>query len=210
MKAWLVRLPMLLALAGLLTWLVLGSSLASLVSLLPSPPSPLGAWVLAALVLAFVPALVARASPLPATLAVVVPALVLASYGAGRIDWLRVLKDFGVQEKGAIDLLRLLMGALAVLLAWAIHVADMAVRLKERSAARGVPEDQTGSATRIVLRDGAVGAGLALACAAGVALLAFAGVAIGDLGAASKAAFVAPVLAAVLLAGAGVWLARSA
>lgn len=208
-RPWLWRAPMLLALAGLLALLAMGSSLVRLVALLPSAPTPLASWVAAALVLAFLPALLVRGSPLGAALAVAVPVLVLSAYGAGRIDWLRVLKDFGVQEEGALDLARLALGALALALAWALHVVDTALRLRVRSEERGIAPDEARAGSALVLRAGAGAGGVALACAAGLALLGMAGLAIGAIAPATKAAFVAPVLAALLLAGAGVWLARS-
>lgn len=203
------RAPGLLALGALLGALLMDSSLLGMLSLLPSPPSPLVVWVAGALALALLPALLVRGPPTGAMLAVAVPVLVVSAYGAGRIDWLRVLKDFGVQEEGALDWTRLALSALALVLVWVVHVVDTAMRLRARSLERGVEADQLAPAVTLVVRTGAGAGGLALAGVAGVAVLAMGGLALGELGVASKAAFVAPVLAALLLAGAGVWLARS-
>jgi hypothetical protein len=162
-----------------------------------------------ALAIAFLPALLVRGSPLAPTLAVTIPMLVLSTYGAGRIDWLRVLKDFGVQESTVMDLPRLGLCALALALAWGIHVLDMALRLRTRSTERGISPEQVAPAAWLVARAGVTATGIATLCTVGVALLAYGAIALGALAPASKAAFIAPVLAALLLAGAGVWLART-
>lgn len=195
----LVRLGPLVALALLCGVLLLTSSLQRLV---PAPPPP-AVWLLVlagASLVALLPALLARGSPLPSTLAVVVPVLLAASYGAGRLDWLRTLKNFHLLEAGGPDLLRVGLGLLALLLAWGLHALDTSFRLRWRSQERGIPPAQARAAARAVLRRGGLHALLALAGAVllgGVVLLAaLVGPALLPV---ERMAFLAPLAAGLLL-----------
>lgn len=205
MRLALVRAPVLALLAATCGLLLLMSSLTRFV---PLPPSFVG-WLLGTLgvLVLLAPALLARGSPLPAALAVVVPTLAAASYGASRLDWLRTLKDFGLEEDEGLLLPRMGLALLALLLAWLLHATDVASRLRWRSEARGILPAQARAAQKASLRRGLLHAGLAL----GGTLLA-GGLLLGSailgprLLPVGKMAFVAPLLAALLLAAAALFL----
>src|SRR5207247_1998004 len=76
------------------------------------------------------PALFATRSPLPAALAVTVPVLAAASYDQSRLDWLRTLKDFGVAKPIGANLFRVAVELATLVLCFALHAADHAVRLR--------------------------------------------------------------------------------
>lgn len=201
-----VRAPFAAALAILLA-ILLGTS--SLTRFLPFAYvlAPVGFYVALGLLVALVPALLARGSPLPATLAIVVPALTASAYGASRLDWLRLLKDFGVAEESALSPLRLALSLLALLLAWAMHAADLAARLRWRSRERGAPPEHADAAARIALLRGAQAAALATGGALALLGVALVGALLARVLPVARAAFVAPLLAALLLAAAGAYLA---
>ena len=202
----LARAPALAALALVLALLLGRSSLAR-----PLPFALEGIawlWLLAALVLALAPALLARETALPAAAFVTVPALAASAYGASRLDWLRLLKDFGVTEAAPVDLARLALAALALGLLWALHAADLAARLRERALERGIERAQANDAARRSLARNARALGLALAGAAGLLVVALVGMRVGDLVPTERGAFVVPLLAAGLLLLAAVYLAR--
>lgn len=201
-----MRSPFALALAILGAILLAGSSLARLLPFRLEGATM--AYVALALLAALTPAVLARASPLPATLAILVPLLAVASYGAGRLDWLRLLKDFGVAETAPLQPLRLGLGLVALLLAWAMHAADLALRLRERSLARGATGEVATTATRVALVRSAQAAALATLGAAALVVVAIGGALLARVLPVERAAFVAPLLAALLLAAAGAWLAR--
>lgn len=199
------RAPLVVALA-----LVLSVALArsSLVALLPFPyDTTTWLYVEAALVIALLPALLTRGSPTGAAAMVVVPVLAAAAYGASRLDWLRVLKDFGVQEASGLDPWRLALGALALVLWWALHATDLALRLRDRSLERGIERWQADAAARIVARRCAEAAGVALAGAMGLLGVAVLGARAAGWLPTERAALVAPLVAAVLLVAVAVWLA---
>lgn len=184
-------------------------SVSSLQRMLPlAPPLPLRLLVLwLALLAAFVPALLARGSPLPATLAVLVPVLVAASYSASRLDWLRTLKNFHLVDDAGPDLLRLALGALALLLAWGLHALDTAFRLRWRSRERGILPGQARAAFRVSLRRSGLAAAQALAGATGLALLVLLASWLGPrVLPVERMAFLAPLAAALLLAVAALLL----
>lgn len=200
MKARLVllRAPFALALALLLVLLARTSSLLRLV-----PFDVSGALFLAGgLGLAFLlllPALLAAGSPLPATLAVIVPTLALAAYGSSRLDWLRVLKDFGVAEGAPLQPLRFGLALGILLLAWALHAVDLAFRLRWRGMDRGIPPVQAKAATLVSLRRTAATAGLAFAGTLALLVVALGASLLSGVLPVSRAAFLAPLLAAGLL-----------
>lgn len=201
------RAPVLFALAALLAALLLRSSLARL---LPVAPGlfPVGAIAFGALVVALLPALFVRTSPLPAAALVAVPTLVVASYGASRLDWLRVLKDFGVAEKAAFDALRFALALAALLLVWLLHALDYATRLRIRSEARGIDAAQARPVLHRVARRSAEAAAIATAGALGLLLVAVASAALAKFLPVARGALLAPLLAAALLAGVAVYLFR--
>lgn len=202
--AW--RAPFVVALAVVLALLLARSSLASL---LPVALEGVAlAWLLLALLVALVPALLARDTPVPAAAFVAVPALAAASYGASRLDWLRVLKDFGVAESSPIDGVRLALGAVALALVWALHAADLGARMRERAMERGIDAAQAAAGARRVAHRCAQALGIALAGAAGLLVVALVGLRIGQLVPTERGALVVPLLAAALLVGAAVYLAR--
>lgn len=194
------------ALVALSAWLLAGSSLWLL---LPSPP-PVWA-LLVGLLLLYAPALLTRRSPLPAALAVLVPVIAAASYDQSRLDWLRLLKDFGVTDTTGAgpSVVRVALSLLALLLVWALHVADHATRLRLRALERGLDAREARAASRLALRVGARRAALALGATLLLcAIVAAASFAQADRLLAGRAALVAPLVAAVLVAGAAVLLAR--
>lgn len=202
-----VRAPMLLGLAVVLTLLLARSSLTRML------PFAVGgivlAWILVALALLLIPALLTRDTPLLAAALVVVPVLATSAYGASRLDWLRVLKDFGVAEDTAIDAARIALGAAALLLLWALHAVDLAARMRTRAVERGIDAAQADAAsTRIMLRCAQSGA-IALVGAGGLLIVGLVGLQLGSLLPTGRAAFVVPLLAAALLVGAAIHLARS-
>lgn len=199
----LARLPVVILLAIAMTILLARSSLVALLPVAPSLP-----WVFGGILLLLVPSLVARETPLPAATLILVPILAVSAYGAGRLDWLRVLKDFGVAEAGAIDPPRLALGATTILLLWALHAVDLATRLRSRAIARGIDAAQAGAAARRTLLRNMQAAGIALAGAIGLLPVALLGLAAGARLPVERAALVAPLLAAAILAGAAIWIAR--
>ena len=205
----LTRVPLVLALALVLTGVALRSSLARMLPF-PLAAFPALAWLFLGIVVAFVPALLARDTPLPAAAAITVPILAAGSYGASRLDWLRVLKDFGVSETSVIDAIRLLLAALALTLLWALHAADLATRMRARAVERGIDAGQAGEAAARTLRRNAEAAGIAMAGSAGLLVVGLGGVALGNALPTERAALVAPLLAAGILVAAGIYLARSA
>lgn len=203
----LARAPFVLALALLLTLVLARSSLGRLVPFDFATP-PVFAYVFLALVAALAPALFARRAPLPAAALVAVPVLAVGAYGASRLDWLRLLKDFGVEEPGAIDPLRLAFSALALLALWALHAADVSVRLRVRAIERGIDPQDARTAARISIKRSAQAAGLAFAGAAGLLVVGLVGVVVGNVIPTQRGALVVPLLAAALLAAAAFWLTR--
>ena len=201
-----MRLPLVAGLALVLALLLARSSLARLLPF--SVGGIVWAWLILGLFAALLPALFARDTPLPAAAVVTVPALAVASYGASRLDWLRVLKDFGVAETGAIDFARLALGALALVLLWMLHALDLSTRLKLRAIERGIEAPQATSAGARALTRSAQALGLALAGAAGLLVVALVGIQIGAVVPTERGAFVVPLVAAALLVGAAVYLAR--
>lgn len=193
------------ALALLSTVLLLGSTLWALL-----PTRPPGALVLALVALLYVPALLTRATPLPATLAVLVPVLAAGSYGQSRLDWLRLLKDFDVtQQDPTPDVLRMVLSLVALLLVWALHVVDHATRLRAHALQRGVDPREADGAARLVVRVGALRALVALAATLLLALVAGAAwLARAERLLAGRAALLAPLVAALLIAGGALALAR--
>lgn len=200
------RAPFVLGLVVVLALLLARSSLTRML------PFAIGGivwlWLILALAVALLPALIARDSPLPAAGFLVVPSLAVASYGASRLDWLRLLKDFGVAEAGPIDPARLLLGALALGLLWALHAIDTATRLRDRAIERGIERPQADAARgRVLMRSGQA-LGLATLGALGLLVLALVGTTIGNAISTERGAFVVPLLAAGLLVGAAIYLAR--
>lgn len=193
-----VRALPLLALAALLGALVARSSL---VRLLPLAPGVVLALAAGGIALGLLPALLAARSPLPASLAVVVPIVAAAAYDQSRLDWLRLLKDFGVARPGDPDWARLATSLAALLLAWSAHALDAATRLRRSAVERGIAPDEARAAGRLVLRRGFGAAGLALAGAAVVGLLALGAQRL-DVGAmlGGRAAIVVPLVAVLLVA----------
>lgn len=193
------RAPLLALLATILATLLWQSSL---LRLLPEglPLVPGALWTLLGVALLLVPALLARRSPLPATLAVVVPVLALASYGAGRLDWLRTLKDFGVQDAEPFRLGRFLLSLAALAVAYALHAADLAVRLRDRGVERGIPPGQAKDAARATLARNGAAATAAAAGAGALAAIAVVGLRLGEATGVERLAFVAPLVAVALLA----------
>lgn len=200
------RAPFVLALAAVLALLLARSSLARMLPFALTGVASL--WLALAIAAALLPALLARDSPAPAAAFVTVPALAVAAYGASRLDWLRLLKDFGVAEARPIDPARLLLGALALALLWGLHAADTATRLRERAVERGIARAEADRASRRVLLRTGQALALALAGALGLLGLALVGVSLGDLVPTERGAFVVPLAAAALLVGAAVYLAR--
>lgn len=201
----LVRAGPLAVLAVLLAILVAPSSLQRL---LPVPvPLPL---LLAGIVVLLVPALLAGRSPLPATLAIVVPALALASYDESRLDWLRTLKDLGLTRgaSASANLFRVALGLGALTLAFATHAVDHACRLRASAIERGVPRGQARASMRVVLARSARHGAIALVGALVVGTLALLAAPL-DLGGlfAGRAALIVPLLAIALVVGAAVLLA---
>lgn len=137
------RIPTLVALAIVLIALV---SQSSLLHIVPGPTLPIA---ISAIALALLAPLLAPRSPLPGALAVTVPVLALASYDQSRLDWLRLLKDFGVSEPSAPNWLRLALAILALLLAWAAHAVDNALRLGRSATSRGMPLGQARKASLV-------------------------------------------------------------
>ena len=203
-----VRAPIVLALVVVLALLLARSSLTRML------PFAIGGivwlWLLVALLVALLPALLARDTPLGAAALVVVPSLAVSSYGASRLDWLRLLKDFGVAEEHAVEWARLSLGALALALLWALHAVDTGSRLRERAVERGIDPAQAGAARRRVLVRSSQALGVALAGAAGLLALALLGIQLGEALPTERGAFVVPLVAAALLAGAALYLARGA
>ena len=202
-----------LARAGpLLVLALLGATLlltSSLQRLLPVPLAPLPWLPLLALGLlgALLPALLTRGSPLPAALVVLVPVLAAASYGESRLDWLRTLKDFGVAEEQGPSLARLGLGFAALAAAWALHVVDTSLRLRWRSVDRGIPAAQARAASRVSLRRGALVGAMALGGALLTAVLVLGAALVGPLVLpVERMSFLAPLLAALLLAAAALLL----
>lgn len=195
----LVRLGPVVLLAGLGAALLATSSLQRILPV--SPPLPLWLatlWV--GLLLAFVPALLARGSPLPATLAILVPVLAASAYGASRLDWLRTLKDFHLVDDAGPNLLRLGLAAVALLLAWGLHALDTAFRLRWRSRERGILPGQARAAFRVSLRRSGIAAAQALASAALLAALVLLAAWLGPrFLPVERMAFLAPLAAALLL-----------
>lgn len=182
----------------------------SLAQLLPfdAASAPANVWVYVAVVVALLPAWLARETPLPAAGAIVVPLLGVASYGASRLDWLRVLKDFGVSEPAVLAPFRLALGALALLLLWALHAADLATRLRSRAIERGIEPTQASAASARSLRRSAEAVGVATLGAGGLVVVGVLAFQAARFFPSQRAALVAPLLAAALLAGVAVWLAR--
>lgn len=198
-RAVLLRAPFVLALALVVVLLARSSSLLALVPVDIPGAAFLGAGLAAALLL-LTPALLAAGSPLPATLAVLVPVLALSSYGSSRLDWLRVLKDFGVAEDAGLQPVRFALGLGALLLAWAMHAVDLAMRLRWRAIDRGIPAGQAKAATGVTLRRTAQTAGLAVAGTLALLLVALAASPLARVLPVSRAALLAPLLAAAVLA----------
>lgn len=208
LRTLLPRLVLLAPLAGALLGLL---AMSSLLRLWPLPPTLLLAYAGAGVALGLVPALLANGSTLPGTLAVTVPVLAAAAYDQSRLDWLRLLKDYGVAAPGTPDLLRLALGVAALLLAWGLHVVDTSLRLQWSAQDRGFPDAQARAAARRVRAEGARVAGLALAgtiALGGLAVLAARLDLTAVLG--GRASLVAPLLAVGLLAFAAVllWVER--
>lgn len=201
------RTPLLVALALVLA--IVGAS-SSLAKLLPFDVTafPAGLWLFLSILAALVPAWLARGTPLPAAAFVVVPILAAGAYGASRLDWLRVLKDFDVAEPSAIAPRRLILAALALVLLWALHASDVALRLRDGAVARGIEAPQASAASRQSVRRSAEAGGLALAGSAGLLLVGIAGLALSRLIPTGRGALVAPLLAAAILVGAATWIAR--
>ena len=201
-----VRALPLAALAVLLALLLQASSLEHL---LPAPlPFPL---LLAISALLVAPALFATRSPLPAALAVTVPVLAAASYDQSRLDWLRTLKDFGVAKPIGANLFRVAVELATLVLCFALHAADHAVRLRASALERGVPRGQARASMRLVLarsvEHGALAAGGAVlvgAIALATAPLDLAGILAG------RAALLVPLVAIGLVAGAALLLMGTA
>lgn len=176
---------------------------------MPLPLASVPGFLLLALGLfaLLLPALLQRGSPLPATLLVLVPVLVLASYGESRLDWLRTLKDFGVEEPAGPSFLRMGLGVLSLALAWALHALDTGFRLRGRSVERGIPPVQARAAWRVALRRGLLDGALALAGSLVLSAVVLGAALVGPLVLpVERMAFLAPLLAAALLAVAALLL----
>lgn len=203
----LLRAPFLVAYALALTFLAFRSSLKQLLPF-DATPWPLGLYVFLGLLLGLLPSGFTRGSPLPGMLVVFVPVAAVGMYGASHLDWLRTLKDFSVASPAPPNLTRLALAAGALVLAWAAHAADTALRLRARLVERGVEAREASAAVRISLRR-TRDAGLA--GLAGFAVLALVGY--GAYAAAptlGRVTFLMPLLAAVGIAAAAVLLgARS-
>lgn len=200
------RAPLIVGLVVVLALLLARSSLTRML------PFGIGGvvwlWLMIALAIALLPALLARDSPLPAAALLVVPSLAVASYGASRLDWLRLLKDFGVAEAGPMDAARLLLGAAALALLWALHAVDTATRLRDRAVERGIERPQADAARgRVLMRSGQA-LGVATLGAIGLLVLALVGTTIGNAISTERGAFVVPLFAAALLVAAAIYLAR--
>jgi hypothetical protein len=205
--AW--RAPIVLALALALTAVAVRSSLAQLLPFDITSLPGVG-WLFLAILAALVPALAARTTPLPAAAVVTVPVLVAASYGASRLDWLRVLKDFGVAEPGALDPVRLALAVLALALLWTLHAADMAMRFRLRAVERGIDEAQARAAASRTVRRNAQAGALAIAGALGLLLVGILGLQVSAWIPTERAALAAPLVAAAALVAAALYLARGA
>lgn len=202
-----LRAPLLVAHAALLTALVASSSL---LRLFPLPPGFLVAAAGLVLAAALVPAALTRSTPVPAVLAITVPVLAIASYDQSRLDWLRLLKDYGIVAHGAEDWARFGLEAATLALVWALHVADHALRLRWDAVARGVPEAQARAAARVAMGAGGRVLGAALLGAAALGALAWGAAQVVDanLVLGGRAAIVAPLLAVGILAAAAIVLAK--
>lgn len=201
------RAPFIAALAVLLA---LVSSQSTLATFLPLDIAtfPGAVWLVLAILLALVPAWSARDTPLPAAALITVPLLAAGAYGASRLDWLRVLKDFDVTEPNAISFVRLALSALAVLALWGLHASDIAIRLRDRAIERGIARSQAAAASRRSMKRAAQAAGLALAGASGLLVIGIGGLWLAQLIPTERGALVAPLLATALLVAAALWLAR--
>lgn len=196
-KRALLRAPFVVALALLLTVLLWHSALASLLPFALTP-LPVGLWVLLALLALLAPAFLAPGSPMPPMLVVLVPVAAVASYEQSHLDWLRTLKDFHVTNPGAPNVVRLSLEAAAVLVAWAAHATDLAARLRERLASRGVANAEARVATNAAARRAFATASASVASFAGVVALGWLVVAVTpELG---RVTFLMPVIAALLVA----------
>lgn len=140
------RLPILAALAGVLIALV---SQSTLLVIIPGPALVIAIGMIA---LGMLVPLFAPRSPLPGVLGVTVPVLAIAAYDQTQLDWLRLLKDFGVSRPSGPNWARLALSLVALLLAWASHAADLALRLRRSAAQRGVPRGQSARASWLSVR----------------------------------------------------------
>lgn len=192
-------------LALLCALLVAGSSL---LALLPAEPPYLAVALVALALLS--PSLFARASPMPMQLAVLVPVLGVATYEQSRLDWMRLLKDFGLTDTAFPSVARLGLALAAFALVWATHAVDHAARVRARSTERGIEPRDARAAAAHVLRESARRGGLALAGTLGLAafgLLLVAATPLAEtLG--GRSSLVAPLAGAALVAVAAYLLAK--
>jgi hypothetical protein len=93
------------------------------------------------------------------------------------------------------------LGFAALLLAWLLHALDTAYRLRWRSVDRGIPPAQARAAWRVSLRRGALVGAMAAGGALVLSALVLGSALVGPLVLpVSRMAFLAPLLAALLLA----------
>lgn len=170
LRAALSRAPLLAGLGALLMALLARSSL---LAILPPALLPL---LFVGVVVGLLPALLASRSPLPGALVVTVPVLAVAAYDQSRLDWLRLLKDFGVAGAASAppDWLRVALSGGALLVAWSSHAVDTALRLRWSATERGVVAREANAAMGAVLARCALLALLALVGTALVGTLAVA------------------------------------
>lgn len=159
--------------------------------------------------LLFTPALLTRGTPLPATMLVLAPVLVVAAYDQSQLDWLRLLKNFNVTDPASPNLARLGLGLATLGGAWTMHVVDTAERLRARALDRGILASEAEAAHRHILHTALKRGALALAATAGLAALALTAHLLRlDTWLLGRAALVAPLAAAALIATAAYLLAK--
>jgi hypothetical protein len=203
----LARLPILLALALVLLVLGLQSSLLRLIAIdLAQPPAIF--VVFAGILVALLPALFARGTPLPAAIGLTLPIVTLADYGENKLDWLRTLKNFGVQDAAGASLPRLLLALAALILLAALHATDFAVRLRARGIERGIPRAQATQVATASLVRGAAAIGFALGVTVVLGALVLYAAGFGETLQLGSASFLVPLLATALVAIGGFLLVR--
>jgi len=204
---WGARALVAIPLAFLLAWLGTTSSLFAL-SPVAVDLAQARLVILAVMAAVLVGVTFVRSSPTAIHLALAIPTFAAASYGANALDWLRLLKDFGIQSSERFDTSRYLLMVATLAIIWLGHVSDEAIRGWLRDEERGVPRADRVGLARARARDGGVTLVLALGATAATATAILVGRQVGEWGGMSGATVLIPVVAAVTLVGVGVWLAR--